>query len=99
MKNANFSTVSVTFRCVDHAIAFRRFIETAMGVANVGGDFVLALLDGNQISHRTMIGHDVTGSEVVHTMDFSQANREIEEAQVNFLQLKDAINKVLNSCE
>jgi hypothetical protein len=94
MKYTIHSTVSVSFRDLDHASALKRFLDEALAIADKGGDFELAVVDGKNIVHRQGIGHDVRKGETKHTIDVERARQEISEARANHQQLQDAIAKI-----
>lgn len=94
MKYTSRSTVSVTFRNLDHASAFHQFLCEALRIAGKGGDFGLAVVDWKREFFRHGIGHDVEGCEISHTMDVASARQEIGEAQASQQQLQSAIAKI-----
>lgn len=94
MKYTTRSTVSVRFRNLDHASAFRKFLEEALKIADKGGDFELAVVEGKNIEHRQNIGHDVRPLEIYPTMDVSEARKEIDKSKSYEQELRSELAKI-----
>jgi len=101
VKYTSPSTVAVSFRNLDHAVAVRKFLDEAFRLASCGGDFEMAVVSGKNVVFRQSIGHDVRVSETTHVMDVERARQEIEEArastqQAKVAKLRDALVEILN---